>query len=103
MNISSKLLIELSAPFLATSDARKYRQYLRSPLSTAIGILEVIESSDVPVTIDHIADTTGISITVVRDTIAAMRKGGYPLNVIVAGTSGGKYLISPTGNEKSSS
>lgn len=93
MNTLSKQLIEQSALFLITDDSRKYQEYLRSPLSTAIDILGAIESSGAPITNKEIATATGISINVVRDTLLALRKGGYPLSVDVAGTTGGKYLV----------
>jgi hypothetical protein len=93
MHKDTQVLIQNAARFLQTRTARKYSQFLRTPLATAVIILTAIEKYPQS-TIAELSIETGIGKGIVTDTITALKKGGYPLTVTVAGTQGSKHLIS---------
>lgn len=87
-------LIQDATTFLQTKHARKYRDYLRTPLVVAVDIIVAVENANVPLTVADIAMLAGLSVDTVADTIRALRQGGYPFVIAVAGTQGHKYLVS---------
>jgi transposase len=69
--------IEDAAFFLATPTAKQAKGYLDQPLETA---LKVIDCFDGDATCEAIAERTGLHINTVRNVVAALRRGGYPLS-----------------------
>jgi len=69
--------IEDSAFFLATPTAKHAKGYLDQPLETA---LRVIEALGPGATYESIAQRTGLHINTIRNVVAALRRGGYPLS-----------------------
>lgn len=86
-------LIKEATPFLSTEHAIVYQQYLRTSLSIAVDIIQVIQASDTELTLVDVSKISGISIGTVTETIRALRLGGYPFVVKQAGTQGNKLLI----------
>jgi hypothetical protein len=69
--------IEDAAFFLGTPTAKQAKGYLDQPLESA---LKVIEAFGPGATYESMADQTGLHINTVRNVVAALRRGGYPVS-----------------------
>ena len=69
--------IEGAATFLSTPTAKQAKGYLDQPLETA---LRVIEALGPGATYEGMAQQTGLHLNTVRNVVAALRRGGYPLS-----------------------
>ena len=69
--------IEDSAFFLGTPTAKQAKGYLDQPLETALRVIEALVPG---ATYENIAQQTGLHLNTVRNVVAALRRGGYPLS-----------------------
>jgi hypothetical protein len=94
MNKTTFNTIRDSVTFLQITELHKYQEYFLAPLSIAIDIIAVVRIDGGELTLNEIATRTGHSLSAVVETVRALRSGGYPFVVRVAGTQGNKLLVS---------